>query len=144
MMIGNNIYLNDLLTSTVFKKFFTLFYRENKPFRKMGIPKLIHHMWLQKGSIDLNEPPERYKSFVESFHKCNPNFQFVFWNKKKVRELFQQNEQLKPWRHFYFHTLKFHIEKCDFARYALLFVYGGLYVDLDFQCLKPLHKLLKG
>ena len=36
------------------------------------------------------------------------------------------------------------IKRADAIRYFLLYHFGGVYVDLDFQCLKPLDTLLEG
>ncbi len=35
------------------------------------------------------------------------------------------------------------LERIDFARYALMHVYGGIYADLDMECLRPLDSLLR-
>ena len=35
------------------------------------------------------------------------------------------------------------VKRADVARYCILQTYGGVYVDLDFECIKPLDDLLK-
>lgn len=48
---------------------------------------------------------------------------------------------MSKWKEF-FYKLR-HIEKCDFSRYAILYLYGGLYCDLDMICLRPIEPLLR-
>jgi len=35
------------------------------------------------------------------------------------------------------------VARADFARYALLYQYGGVYADMDFECKRPFERLLK-
>lgn len=112
----------------------------------MKIPKIIHRMWYDKQILDNEGPPNLhnnlYLEYEESWKQHHPNFQFIFWNSQKLQELFEE-EELKEFKKFW-ESLPHHIEKCDYARYALLYKYGGTYVDLDFKCLKSFTPLLKG
>jgi mannosyltransferase OCH1-like enzyme len=96
-------------------------------------------MWLDKID-DEADYPEKYNTFVESFKEKNPSYEYKLWNMRMIRELFDTAPLIK-YKNFFF-DMKHHIEKCDFARYALLYTYGGLYCDLDFKCNKPLDPLL--
>lgn len=103
------------------------------------IPQILHQMWLDKND-DEGIYPEKYTSFVNSFKEKNPNYEYKLWNMKMVNELFESDDLVKYKK--FFNNLNHHIEKCDFARYALLYKYGGLYCDLDFKFNKNLDPLL--
>ena len=105
------------------------------------IPKIIHRMWLDRYVSDNIGVPEKYIEFIKSFNLYNPEFTVVFWNMDKIKKLFNDYPELnkyeKIWSNF-----KYHMQKCDMARYIILYLFGGLYIDLDFICFKNLSPLL--
>jgi hypothetical protein len=110
----------------------------------MGIPKVIHQMWLDKVVKNNKEPPPKYNrlGYVQTWKKKNPDFKYKLWNMEMVEKLFQ-HPNLGQWREFWYKMTE-HIERCDFARYAIMYMEGGVYVDLDFKCLRPIKPLLEG
>ena len=114
--------------------------------KEATIPLVLHQMWLDKHTDTNWEPPRKYLEnadrFVQSLRDLNPDFVYQFWNMQRIKELFALPE-LARWKRFYFDELPLWIQKCDFARYAILFVHGGLYCDLDFDGHRPLASLLK-
>ncbi|KAE9041443.1 hypothetical protein PR003_g6888 [Phytophthora rubi] len=72
-----------------------------------------------------------------SWLEFNPTWTYLFWTDEDNLELF---ERLYP---KYLHVAK-SVQKvalADMARYALLHSVGGLYIDADFECLKPFEEL---
>jgi mannosyltransferase OCH1-like enzyme len=65
----------------------------------------------------------------------------MFWTDKDNDDLVRQH-----YRQFYefYQSLFPGIKKAGFARYLYLHRFGGLYVDLDFICLRDLSPLLEG
>ncbi len=102
-------------------------------------------MWLDRNVSDNTDIPEKYKKlgYPESFKNNNPEFEYNLWNRKKVDEL-MQDTRLAKWKKFYNEEIKELIEKCDFARYCIIFIVGGVYSDLDFKCQKSLQPLIEG
>jgi hypothetical protein len=105
-------------------------------------PHIIHQMWLDKRTEDNSEPPSKYLNdpqgrFVDSYKKWNPTYEYRFWNMKAVKALFARPEFAR-WRLFWESKLTFHIERCDFARYAVMYAFGGVYADLDSTCVRSL------
>lgn len=99
-------------------------------------------MWFDKNHMD-NEGPilkkELYETYIQSWKKHHPTFQYMFWNKRKIEELWN-----KPMLHDYkpiYNKMFQHIEKCDLTRYAIMYCYGGFYADLDFKCLRSVEPL---
>lgn len=105
------------------------------------IPKILHRMWLDKNVSDNKYAPKKYDRFIESFNHHNPEFTVMFWNMNKVENLFDNNPSIAKYKQTWL-NLQHHIQKCDMARFIILYLYGGLYVDLDFMCFKNLSPLL--
>lgn len=105
------------------------------------IPKILHRMWIDKKIKDNDGPPSRYNIFTRTFDEHNPDFEIYFWNYNKIIDMFENNPNLQYYYNVW-KNLKHHIQKCDFARFIILYLYGGIYVDLDFVCFKNLSPLL--
>lgn len=120
---------------------------EHKQMDNFGkeIPKIIHQVWMDKVEWDNTEPPAKYTSrgFPQSWKELNPDFKYIFWNKRMIYALFDSPE-LKKYKPFFFGRLrkKGHMTQCDFARYAIMYMIGGIYMDLDFKCVKNVSKMI--
>lgn len=118
----------------------------------MTIPRIIHQMWFDKNELDNNFLPENheryslYSTYVKGLRDNHPDYQYIFWNGRRIYQLWNE-PRLSKWKNF-FYSLKYHIEKCDMTRYAILFIYGGIYIDLDYKSHRPFdsslldHKIL--
>ena len=99
------------------------------------IPKKIYQSWKTK-----NLPPEMVKN-VEKLKSMNPDYAYELWDdadcKKFLLEYFGENYVNA------FDVLKPGAFKCDFWRYAILYVYGGVYLDIDMVPLTPLNDFIK-
>jgi mannosyltransferase OCH1-like enzyme len=106
------------------------------------IPLIIHQIWLDPTTDTNRGPCDKYDTdhYTLSVPKVNPSFRYYFWNMQAVRDLFEDPRLIK-WKRFYF-DLDTWIEKCDFARYAIMFIIGGVYIDCDFTALRPLDSLI--
>jgi len=96
---------------------------------KHVIPKKIHQIWL--GS----EFPDKYKGFRDSWIEMHPDWEYRLWTDKDVDELDMIKADL-------YHESKNYGLKSDIMSYEILYKHGGLYVDTDFECLKPFDDLL--
>jgi len=93
------------------------------------IPKIIHQIWLG-GTL-----PDRYKKFTESWKSLHPSWIYKMWTEREVRHLKLTNET-------FFYQATNYGQKSDILRYELLNKFGGIYVDTDFECLKPFDEFL--
>lgn len=110
----------------------------------MPITKCIHQMWLDKHNPDFRGYPAQrptYTRYAASWRQHNPDWTYRLWNNQDLEELLRQ-PGMEAWADFYHHRIQRHIEKCDFARYVVLYVHGGVYVDLDFECVRSLDTLI--
>jgi hypothetical protein len=83
------------------------------------------------------------KGYPKSWAIYNPTWEYTFWNKRKILDLFSRYPVLKRYEHFFLHVIGHHIEKCDFSRFMIMAVIGGVYVDLDIRCLKSWDKMVE-
>ena len=114
------------------------------PVSPLHIPKIIHQMWFDRVIFDNDTPPNKYpkyRQYTQGWKDKNPDFQYVFWNRRKIEDLWN-HPKLAQWKPFVNQMSK-HIEKCDFTRYAILYLHGGFYCDLDFICLKHIGPLIQ-
>ncbi len=63
-----------------------------------------------------------------------PNWEYHLWTDDMNRNFVHTHY---PEFLYKFNTYPKDIQRADAIRYLLLYKYGGLYVDLDFECLKP-------
>lgn len=99
-----------------------------------GIPRIIHQSWKSSSAI-----PTRFGPWMRSWTSAHPTWTYVFWTDADNLALF---ETLYPQ---YLHVAQGvgKIGLADMARYALLHSVGGLYVDADFECVRPLDQLMR-
>ena len=98
----------------------------------------IHFIWIANHPQE--KVPTRYLPNIHTFRRMNPNANIRIWYQKHILHFLQQ-ERGGAYLSFY-KQLPTTLTKADFARQLILYVYGGLYVDLDFYCIYPLSSLL--
>lgn len=106
-------------------------FKKITPSENLKIPKIVHQIWIGKAV------PEKFKLFQESWKKYHPDWEYKLWIYQDVDDFHFYNEDLiKESRN--------PGEISDIMRYEILYRFGGLYVDFDFECLRPhdeLHKM---
>jgi len=115
------IQFNDKIDS-IFKKV--------KSNNKDEIPRIIHQIW-----IGPKEIPKKSLEYIKKIIELHPNFQYRLWtNEDLIEENFSNLE--------YINKCKSWTEKSDIMRYDILYKYGGIYLDIDFEIFKNLEPLL--
>lgn len=96
-------------------------------------PKLIHQSWKSRR---LHQKID--KKWVNSWLKFHTDYIYVFWNDTDLETLVElASPQLKDlWKDLT------NIEKADVSRYLIMWIYGGIYVDVDFEALSSLKDTL--
>jgi mannosyltransferase OCH1-like enzyme/UDP:flavonoid glycosyltransferase YjiC (YdhE family) len=100
-----------------------------------NIPRIIHQTWK-----DTNIPPEM-RVYQETWQTHHPDWTFYLWTDVDNREFIRQNY---AWFLPVYDNYPEPIMRADAVRYFILHHFGGVYVDLDFECLRPLDSLLDG
>ncbi len=91
------------------------------------IPHVFHHVWL--GS-DLPDEAERLRGTWRDQH---PTWEFRLWTMDELDWL--ENQAL-------FDRAPSYPQKADIARYEIIRRFGGIYLDTDLECLRPIDDLL--
>ena len=92
------------------------------------IPRILHMIWI-------GPEPFPFEKNLETYKKCNPDWKIMFWTDKNIPKL--QNAAIyKEIPSIVYAT------KADLLRIELLYKYGGIYVDADSTCLRPLTDFL--
>jgi len=126
------------------------------------IPKILHYIWLGK------KLPVQYKPFLDTWIKNHPDWTFVFWvdnpENYNLGKLFKDFtfDDLKKYlnapidnekmividvKNLTFDNRKFFDEtrnygqRSDILKWEVVYRFGGVYIDVDFESIKPLDML---
>lgn len=108
-----------------------------------GVPKVYHQMWYSKVPVlaGTYTGPVRYLTKMDTFREHNPDWLHIVWTNDTVDWLLEQEKAqifVKT-----FNQMHHAIQKADLARLIVLYCYGGLYADLDFDTLGEVDSLLE-
>ena len=97
------------------------------------IPKLIHQTW------KTSEIPSKWVNTQKSLLRNNPDYEYILWTDSDIH-----NFMKTKFPHFYVNVFLNYKQnqQVDIFRYFLLYVYGGIYIDLDIGCNSSFDKYL--
>jgi mannosyltransferase OCH1-like enzyme len=98
----------------------------------MKIPKTIHQIWFQ-GEEQI---PPYLLEYHNTWVQLNPDYKVLVWDQKKIENLVNEQEDWIKETYFFYKKM---IQKIDFAKYVILYKYGGIYIDMDIKCLQSLN-----
>ena len=99
----------------------------------VSTPKVVYQTWKSKTTL-----PSDLEPYVEDWKRLHPDYQHVLLDDADLRSIVAQ--VVSPSDLEQYDSFTHNIERVDFARYALLYLNGGVYADLD---IKPLRKIDK-
>lgn len=92
------------------------------------IPRVFHRIWLGHRLM----PPE-FVEYGQSWLRHHPGWKMKLWTEKNMIPLTNQKIYNQA------HSV---VQKADIARYEILYRFGGVYIDCDFQSLRNIEPLL--
>ncbi|MDD5469441.1 MAG: glycosyltransferase [Candidatus Peribacteraceae bacterium] len=97
---------------------------------RQEIPRIFHFIWL--GSDPMPPPAAGY---IEGWRRLHPDWEVRMWTDDTI-----------PWMrsHPFFDAEKNVVVRADILRYEILARYGGVYLDVDMECVKNIDDLLCG
>lgn len=102
------------------------------------IPRIIHVLWFDMGQGV--EPTGIYKRGYDSWIQHNADTcKIQLWSENDILKLLHQNDHY--WLLDTWNKLENTIHKLDAIRSYLLDCFGGMYVDLDIVCTRPVEPL---
>ena len=101
--------------------------------RSCDVPRLIHQTWK---SSKVDAPHVRN---VRSWVEMNPDWEYRLWTDSDIRLLVARRfpDYLEM-----FDSYPLQIQRADMFRYFVMYEYGGVYADMDFEALVPLSEIL--
>lgn len=93
------------------------------------IPKIIHQIW-----VGPKLPPPYFAEFQEKILRLHPGWEYHLWSEAELEELHLDNWDLVKKSTNY-------AEMSDIIRADLLDRFGGVYLDIDIDVLRPLDEL---
>lgn len=101
------------------------------------IPRVLHQIWFGPGG----SLPEPFEAFAEGWRELHPRWDYVLWRQCppdfEVRPLVDEAASYVPAR-------SVGQLRADVLRLELLYRFGGVYVDCDFEPRKPIDALIGG
>ena len=97
----------------------------------MYIPKKIHYCWFGRKPL-----PKSAIKCINSWRKFFPDFQIKEWNE------YNFDVNIIPYTAEAYRIGKYAFVS-DFARFWILYNYGGLYFDTDVEIIKPINDILE-
>lgn len=94
------------------------------------IPKIIHYCWLSDDPV-----PMDLQNYMKTWKRYLPDYTFIHWNFKK----FPKSQS--KWVSDAFDNKKYAFA-ADYIRLYALYNYGGIYLDMDVELLKPYGNML--
>ncbi len=113
-----------------FKKFYQAYnYAVVEKSKTPLIPKIIHQIWIG-GPV-----PDRFVKLMETWKELHPSWEYKLWTDADLQDF--------PFldRRAFDRAINIGA-KADILRYDILFHFGGVYVDCDFECVKPLDPFI--
>ena len=100
----------------------------------MRIPKVTHQVWMQ----GWDQLPQKFHKNVEKLHRLNPDWEHKTWDEAQLRKAC---EEYGPECVTRFDSYEHFIQRVDFGRYVILYLYGGVTVDCDMEAFRPLSEM---
>ncbi len=96
----------------------------------MAIPKIIHWCWFGRNPL-----PDSVKKCIDSWYKYCPDYEIIRWDEDNfdysVCEYAREGYNAGKWSFV-----------SDYARFKVVYDYGGIYLDTDVELIKSIDPLL--
>ena len=94
------------------------------------IPRVFHQIWLGPDPL-----PEEFARYQRTWLRQHPDWELRYWTDDHLPEGLRRSEvydrSRTPW------------ERADILRLEVVLSFGGVHVDTDFECLRPLEPLIE-
>nr|VWO95196.1 ATP-binding multidrug cassette transporter [Ganoderma boninense] len=97
------------------------------------VPRIIHQTWKSETL------PPNWANLSQGCREMMPDYEYMLWTDASAREFIAQHYS---WFLDTFDGYTYPIQRADAIRYFVLYHYGGVYMDLDMGCLRPMDPLL--
>lgn len=102
----------------------------------LKIPKIIHQVYDYRDGRNI---PKQLLEISSTWKVNQPDWEYNFWDHHKIDAFLKEYYPHYNSRYFRF---KFPVQRWDSIRYLIVYHYGGMYVDMDYESLEPIEGLL--
>lgn len=95
------------------------------------IPKIIHYCWFGRGPL-----PELAQKCIASWKKYLPDYEIKEWNEDNF------DVNIIPYTAEAYQAKKYAFVS-DYARFWILYRYGGIYFDTDVEVIRPIDDIIE-
>ena len=95
------------------------------------IPKIIHYCWFGRGPL-----PELAQKCIASWKKYLPDYEIKEWNEDNF------DVNIIPYTAEAYKAKKYAFVS-DYARFWILYRYGGIYFDTDVEVIRPMDDIIE-
>lgn len=99
------------------------------------IPKVIYQTWKTKNL------PHSCLQIQDSIKSLNPDYEMKLFDDDDMQQFIQSNFDTYTYQCYL--QLNVGAAKADFWRYCILYINGGVYLDMDSEITKPLDELIQ-
>jgi mannosyltransferase OCH1-like enzyme len=98
----------------------------------MRIPRIFHQIWVGPDPF-----PDEFARYQQTWLDLNPGWELKFWTDENLppREELRRSEAAD--------RLRIPVERADILRLEVLWRDGGVHVDTDFECCRPIEPLIE-
>ena len=87
---------------------------------------------------DIEEIP-LFNTSSKKIQELHPDYKYILWTEKECDKLVK--EKLPKYYEFY-KSMRYDIQRIDYMRFVILYVYGGIYSDLDLIPIQRFDRVL--
>jgi mannosyltransferase OCH1-like enzyme len=102
--------------------------------KKVPVPHRFFQTWKN------HSLPDNFARWSATWRQLHPDWEYELWDDAQNRAFIAEHY---PWFLRFYDAYPAEIYRADAVRYFYLFHFGGVYVDLDFECKKPITPLLE-
>ena len=106
-----------------------IFYQQVKP----KIPRILHQTWITP------DIPEAFVKWITTWKTNHPTWDYTFWSDDTMRRLAAVS---RPTLLPTYDSYGAGIQRADAGKILMLYVFGGVYADLDMESLRPMDEFL--
>lgn len=125
--------------------------KKNVWLSKLRIPHILHRvLFASETTGHGNCEKKQWAGYRALFREKNPGWQEWVWTEPDIHRLLERQERelfSDPRLHGFseiFENLKPWVKKKDVAPYFILHAFGGVFMDHDMECVRPLEDILGG
>lgn len=97
------------------------------------IPRIFHQVWINERTPEL---PDEYRRYRDGWLALHPGWEYRLWNLGNLDFVQRRPDLMGQCAHY--------AQMADILRLEVLLRHGGVYLDTDFEPLRPIDAIIEG